>query len=396
MAAATFAALGRMWFSILVLGSATFVSITFLSFAVDGGRLSTLLFWLGLAGENNVGAWWSGMLLLLAAVFALDGYAVPNAGPGERRAWLSLSAVLLILSFDEIGSLHEYLANIGIGYLAFLAIPLFVLTCYSLLQLARAGKGLRRPALVLVAFALLGTVPLLEYIQHSREWPNPVIYGARAALEEGVELAGILLLVAVASGNSRALLQANGVGVFEFARHRTLVLAAAASLAPVLVAATFVLLYPGGPADWLAAACYFGCALLVVKRVLESRDAATLPVVVLIAWYLTASVGSNAMKLVWDPVVLGTPISLRGLFVALLLASAAPILHRAGRRVHPLPYAAGALVALVGARWPAAQLLWCSLPVLAALHFYAVESRLAADVRVAGGTPGGWAVAGPV
>src|SRR5690606_27659499 len=327
---------GRVWFSILVLGSATFVLVTFVAFALEGsGRVSTLLFWLGLAGENNVGAWWSGMLLLLAAAFALDGWSQPNAGTGERRGWLALAAALLILSFDEVGSLHEFLVNAGLRYLALLAIPLLVLGSYALLQLVRAGKGPRTPALVLLSFALLGTVPLQEYLQHSREWSSSLTYGLRGAVEEGIELAAILLLVAAASRNTRALIETQGRNPFVFARHRMIVLAVAASLAPVLVAATFVLPYPGGPADWLAAACYFGCALLVVRRIHSSPGAATLPVIALLVWYVAASVGSNAVKLVWDPAVLGTPISLRGLFVALLLATAVPILRYAGRRANP-------------------------------------------------------------
>lgn len=389
--------LGRAWFSFLVLGSATLVVVTFLSFAVEGIRpLSTLLFWLGLAGENNVGAWWSGMLLLLAAVFALDGFGRRRAEPAERRGWLALSAVLLILSFDEVGSLHEYLATAGLTYLAVLALPLLVLTCYALLQLVRSGQGLRVPALLLLAFALLGTVPLQEYIQHSREWPNPLVYGLRGALEEGIELAGILLLVAVTSRNTLGAIEdGRGEEAFELARHRPLVLGVAAALAPVLVAATFVLPYPGGPADWLAAAGYFGCALLVIRRIVAGQDDASAPVITLLAWYLAASVGSNAMKLGWDPVVLGMPVGVRGLFVALLLASAVPILRRAGRRASPVLFAGAAAAALVGSTWPQAQLLWCAFPVLVAWLIYAGESALGAGVPLAGDASGGIAVAGP-
>ncbi|HEX6994643.1 MAG TPA: hypothetical protein VF339_10920 [Gammaproteobacteria bacterium] len=251
------------------------------------------------------------------------------------------------------------------------------------------------PLLLLLAFALLGTVPLQEIIQHSREWPNPLVYGLRGAFEEGIELSGMLLLVAVTSRNTLGAIASGRGEVFEFARHRTLVLGVAASLAPVLVAATFVLPYPGGPADWLAAACYFGCALLVVRRIVVAQDDAAAPVVALFAWYVAASVGSNAIKLQWDPLVLGTPVGVRGLFVALLLASAVPILRSAGRRASPMLFAGAAAVSAVGSLWPHAQLLWCGLPVLVALHVYAGESALVADEPLAGDASGGMAVAGP-
>jgi len=385
----------RAWFSVLVICSAIFVFVTFLSFAFDGrGAVSTLLYWIGLAGENNVGAWWSGMLLLLAAAFALDGSVAPRARRAERSAWLALAAALAILSFDEVASLHEFLVNARLEYIAVLAVPLVGLIGYAWLTLLRSGQGLRIPALLLLAFALLGTVPLQEYIQQTREWPNPVVYGVRAALEEGIELSAILLLVAATSTNTLGAI-ADGRKPFEFARHRPLVLGVAAGLGPVLVAAAFVLPYPGGPADWLAAALYFGCALLVVRRIVTRQDHVTAPVIVLLAWYVTASVGSNAIKLVWDPAVLGTPIGVRGVFVALLLASAVPILRRAGRRVSPMLLLGAAAVTAVGSMWPHVQLLWCGLPVLVALHVYARESALVADVPLAGGASGSIAVAGP-
>jgi len=392
-AASRAASVGRAWFSILVLGSATLVFVTFLSYALDGhGAVSTLLYWIGLGGENNVGAWWSGMLLLLAAAFALDGAAARHASRRERSAWGAFAAALLVLSFDEVASLHEFLVSSSLEYIALLAVPLAGLIGYAWLELLRAGHR-RLPLLMLLAFVLLGTVPLQEYIQHSRDWSNPLVYGLRAAIEEGIELAGILLLVSITSTNTQTAI-ADGREPFAFARYRLPVLCVAAMLAPILVAATFVLPYPGGPADWLAAACYLGCALLVVRRVVTGRGGVMARVLVLFAWYLAASVGSNAIRLDWDPVILGTSVGVRGLFVALLLASAVPILRRAGRRANPILFGAAAAGAVVGSLWPHSQALWCGFPVLVALHVYAGESALAVDMPLAGARDD-MAVAGP-
>lgn len=392
-AASVAARVGRAWFSVIVLTSTILVSVTFLAFALENApRLSSLLFWFGLAGENNFGAWWSGMLLLVAAAFALDGSATAPGGSPASRGWRALAALLAILSFDEIASLHEYLANSGLGYLAALAVPLFALGCYSLWQLHSGNADRRALALIVVAFALLGTVPLQEIVQHSREWPDRVIYGLRGAIEEGTEIVAILLLVAVTATNTRTLLARPGGTAFVFARYRGVILVAAAALAPVLIVATFVLPYPGGPADWLAAASYLGCALLVVRRVLAGQDPLDGRIVALLGLYVAASAGSNAIKLVWDPVVLGTPVGLRGLFVAALLVAAVPILRGAGRRANPLLFGIAAAAALIGSMWPHAQLLWCALPVLVALCVFAAESGVAAEALVASAAPGAMAI----
>ncbi len=379
-AVALLAGLGRRWFGILALGSVAFVCITFVAFATENtGRLSMLLFWLGLAGENNVGAWWSGALLFVAAVFALDGTVAGKPG-AERKGWLALAGVLLVLSFDEVASLHEYLDSIDRAYLGIFALALFVAMVYAAWQFLRSGLDRRTLWLLALAFALLGTVPIQEIIQHSREWPSSVIYGVRGAVEEGTELAGILLLVLASSRNPRLLIGTPGGEPIEIANHRRPLLYAAIALAPLLVIGTFFLPYPGGPANWLASVCYLSGAMLVLRRLLRLRPAAPAAVVLLFAWYLAASLGSTAIRHDWDPIVLGTAVNLRGVFIALLLAVGLPILRSAGRRARPLVLGGIALAALVAALWwPESQALWCALPIIPAVYVYAVESALGAQ-----------------
>lgn len=373
---------GRRWFPVLVVVSALFVTATFLGFVAQAvGRPSFPLFWIGLAGENNVGAWWSAMLLLLAAMLAFDGFASPTKPDTERRGWLALAMLLLFLSFDELASLHEYLASRSLRQIAALALPLFALACYALIQLHRGGLWRRHVGLLLAAYILLGTVPLQEYIQHTREWPSTVIYGVRAAIEEGTEIAALLIFVALTRANTAALARA-GRSAFELiGRHGGLSIASAALLLPLLVAATFVLPYPAGPADWLASSLYFAAALLVVRGAMAGDGRSQRETLARLGLYLAASVGSNAIRYTWDPDVLGMPIALRGVLIALVLV-AAGAMHRAeGRQQGLLLVGAAPIVIAASVLLSDSRLLWWGLPPLVALWVFSAEHRASVAAR---------------
>jgi hypothetical protein len=364
------------WFAALVGVSALLLLITLLSYAFVGrGMVSVVFFWLGLGGENNVGSWWSGMLLALAAVFALDGVLDSGKPRCERRGWCSLGLALLLLSFDEVASLHEYLSVLGSEYLAVLGAVGLGLVGYALAQLHRAAVPGRTLGLLLVGFALLATVPLHEAVQHALEWESPVMYGTRALLEEGTEIAAMLLFVWVLRTNSVVALRVS-TGLFGLLAHRRrLIFIGAIALWPLLTAATFVLPYPGGPADWLASLLLLLCALLAIRTALFNGgvDGRSMW---LILFYASASAAANAVALEWDPVVLGMPVSVRGVVLALEVACAAVLLAANGRRVNvPRVLLIGAAIAASAVVWPASQLLWCGLPPLFALWSFSVESK---------------------
>jgi hypothetical protein len=337
--------------------------------------VSAVFFWLGLGGENNVGSWWSGMLLALAAVFALDGVLDSGKPRCERRGWCSLGLALLLLSFDEVASLHEYLSLLGSEYLGVLGAVGLGLVGYAMAQLRRAAVSGRLLGLLLAGFALLATVPLHEAVQHALEWQSPVLYGTRALLEEGTEIAAMLLFIGVLRANPLAALR-RSTGLFGLlAARRRLIFLIGIGLWPLLTAATFVLPYPGGPADWLAAVLLLLCGLLAIRTALLNGglDARSM---LLIAFYIGASAAANAVGVGWDPAVLGVPVSVRGVVLALELAAAAVLLTTNGRRVSVLRVLLVAMaIGASAAAWPASQLLWCGLPPLFALWSFSVESR---------------------
>ena len=364
--------------------SAALLVITFASYPlVDHRTLASVLFWLGLGGENNIGAWWSGMLLALTAFLAFDGFHDPTKPQAERQGWLALGFALLLLSFDEIASLHEYLSVLGLKYLAVLGVVGLAVASYGMLQLYRARRPKRTLFSLLLAFGLLATVPVHEMIQHALQWHNQVVYGLRAVLEEGTELVAMLIFVSVARATSSSLFRGSQDFLVAPVQHRHIITLTALLLWPVLTAATFALPLPGGPADWLAASLLMACALLALRAgVLRGGlDSRALSVV---AFYLAASAAANAVKFRWNPVVLGTTVSVRGITFALIVLAAVAILKANGRPLKPSrAILAAAGISASAVAWPSSQMLWCGLPPIVALWLYGVESKAAALVKTA-------------
>jgi hypothetical protein len=370
--------LTRRYMQLLVFVSVILSLVTFASYALQGhGILSAVLFLIGLGGENNIGSWWSGMLLLVGAVHAFDGYTHLDNAKSARKGWLTLALVLLLLSFDEVSSVHEYVANVS-GRLAWLPLGAigFVLVTYSILQLAKSGVGKRSITLIIVSFTMLGTIVLQEHFQHAISWSNPVVYGIRAFIEEGTEVAAMLILVFVTMANSQCNIERDRVNLFEATVVlRQLILLASIVTLPLLVWATFFLPFPGGPADWLAESLYLFCALRVIRAVIVEQRQLNARVLLLLFLYIGASAMSSVMSLDYNPAILGVPVSIRGVGVCAILIAAGPILRSNGRETTGLWIVTGAVVALIAVLYPQSQMIWCSIPPAVAIWIYSMESK---------------------
>jgi hypothetical protein len=230
---------------------------------------------------------------------------------------------------------------------------------------------------LLLAFGLLASVPIHETVQNVLEWPNPVIYGLRAVLEEGTEIIAMLIFVSVTQANSVVLMRTARDFFVALVHWGQLIALIALVLWLPLTAATFYLPQPGGPADWLAASLFLISALLatrsaVIRNKLDWRS------VTLVLYYLAASAAANAVSFAWDPVVFGVPVGLRGLVFAHLLVGAVAILRANQRRINsPRALLIAAVIAVCGLVWPTSQLLWCGLPPALALWLYSIEARAA-------------------
>jgi hypothetical protein len=367
--------------------------ITFLSYPLARhGFLSVILFSLGLGGERNVGAWWSGMLFVLAAVSALDRAVGSRAASTDYRAWTALAAAFLLLSLDEVAGLHEWLSLRGLIYLVPLGTLGLALVGYSLAHLRRAKMPL---SALLLGFALLATVPLQELLQNMREWTNPWAYGARAFVEEGTEVAAALLLIAGTNACLSRLGASRPEPFASLAKLGAPLFWLSLGALPLVIAAAHELNLTG-PADWLGSALFLACALLAISSM--RSDAAALPKA---AVYLLASVGANAVRPDWDPLVLSYSPNLRGLFFAALLLATALVVARGKpwrERCIWLALGGGTLLGalffphpqLVWSTWPAAVALFCLFIELTAIVGLRTEPPLPAPIdAVAGGVARG-------
>jgi hypothetical protein len=173
---------------------------------------------LNLRRESNFAAMWSGMLLLLVALHAFDGWALNKAvRPAVARAWLVISLVLVSLSFDEIGSLHERLpSETHLTYWLYIlpfALAYACLSVYALCVLYRSDDYRWNALLICAAFVLFGTVAIQEEIEWRLSLPSH-LKPIRGAIEEGTELLGMILLLKATMANTRGLLSRVGPSTF--------------------------------------------------------------------------------------------------------------------------------------------------------------------------------------
>jgi hypothetical protein len=243
-----------------------------------------LLSWLDLGHENNLGALWSGTVLLFLSLLAYDGYAFYRTRlPRVAHAWACVGCILVFLSLDEVGSIHERLGLLGrvdleIGRWTLilpLAMVLGVLFGRALLILWRAGGHHRRMAIMLaLGFGWLGSVAVHEHLQHALTWDTTWARAIRDMLEEGSELGGMLVLLWALMDHTTPFSRHAGpdnrptfAALTEKWRTVTVIALIAAPIAAWFTS-VFELADQGRPADWIAASLFVLTSLFAVRRFL--------------------------------------------------------------------------------------------------------------------------------
>lgn len=264
-------ALGTTYFRILV-GISVVLTLTTLVF-----RFRTHYFlWLApldLSHENDTAAWFSGMLLLLAAVEAMDGFRrLWSTDAKTALAWLLIAGMLVALSADEISSLHERIEDLSPGpILSFVpfAIGLAGASVWAFWQLWRTPSERRLVPGLVLGFAVLFSVAgqeILERVVMLPWYARPF----RWAFEEGWELAGMLILIYAMRTNSSGPWTLAGTATL-----RWFFVAAAAVMAWPLASVTAALNDQadlGHLSDWLSSALFLLSAVLVVRKSIHAAD----------------------------------------------------------------------------------------------------------------------------
>ncbi len=228
------------------------------------------------------------MFLIVIALHAFDGWLQNRAS--NRRvavAWLLLSVVLLVFSFDEIGSLHARAGWIG-NWSAWLTLLPFGLVFgamigYAVITLYFTPGQRTAAILIYIGFALLASMALQEYVEHNVDWTaNRYLQYFKARLrpvvEEGSELLGMLVLfwaaLSATGGLWRRARPAGSAALAGVVRLRRSILWTALVGAPALAYLTVIMPLSehdhGSPADWPAAALYLLAALAAFRPSFES------------------------------------------------------------------------------------------------------------------------------
>ncbi len=141
-----------------------------------------------LGHELNAATWWSGISLLSLSLLAYELFCTKK--DDTKTAWLILSLLLLALSLDEIGSIHERVG--GWSVLWKFAVVGTLLLAYSMITLFRSKESKRSATFLMIGFIMFATVAIQERLEHYLDWPF-LLKGIRVGVEEGTELLGILL-----------------------------------------------------------------------------------------------------------------------------------------------------------------------------------------------------------
>lgn len=162
--------------------------------APSGGVGWRLLYPFELGSENNVAVWWSAALLLICASLSYERFGRPDSR--DRLAWLCLSLLMVGFSIDEASSLHERISEgpspwINLAPFAFVSV---VVLSYCLVSLLRRPETRHSGVLIGLGFGMFFLAAFQEFLEHQLTWPDWAI-GLRVALEEGTELAGVILIL---------------------------------------------------------------------------------------------------------------------------------------------------------------------------------------------------------
>jgi hypothetical protein len=164
---------------------------------------------LNLGNENNLAAWYSSMLLLSVGLIAVVCYRVENLKIQRHKifatGWLVIATFFILLSFDELGSLHENAGQLTLfdvmddrSWESVVVIPgILVIVFMIIFAWLHLRKNYSTTFFMGLGTLLYVTVPFQEHFeiqlyhenQFNDSWRRPAWH---VVFEEGSELFGSL------------------------------------------------------------------------------------------------------------------------------------------------------------------------------------------------------------
>jgi hypothetical protein len=250
-----------------------------------------------LAQEMKFAPWWSGSLLLLCGVLA---YQLSTRDSDLQYSWLILASIFSLLSFDEIGSIHERATHTKGGFITLIIAGLlgsmaYIYACWILWKRKRNKYGV---ILLLAGLAVFGLVVPAEYLEHSLDWPY-YLEGPRAAFEEGLELSGMLIcLIGIIKFQSHSKSEGSVLELTlnpeKLPRLTTIItIAFAFHIGVSWFVVRFVTVgYRGNPAVWYFMAVFFVLALSYFRKAIIERSSVYYIYILFSIYFMLLSVGS--------------------------------------------------------------------------------------------------------
>ena len=205
--------------AVLLLGACVLVLLFWISLQLTGQGPQHEQFkrLFHLNGEGNVPAWYNSTLWLIAAQYSFRAHSAEQALGEKLKAgyWLGLSVGCVLLSLDEVASIHEALGKLldyragdpaGIQpvyrwvwlAVAIVGVVLTALVSFMLTLPRRVAVGLVASGAIFLLGALgMETVGSMVESGALTRWPLGLNWNRAFAVEEFLEMAGIVAYLIV-------------------------------------------------------------------------------------------------------------------------------------------------------------------------------------------------------
>ena len=187
----------NLFLCVVMLSLTGVVHKTFYESTITDQGLAYLLGLFALSHENSVATWYSSMLLFCTGMAALLCYWSTKAKPQRASffsyGWIFIACLFFLMSFDEMGSLHENLGKLELPEYVVIIPGIFVVIYMAIFAWLFLRKHVMTVVLLASGSMLFASIPIQEHFEikmwaaanYADTWQRPI---QLILLEEGSEL----------------------------------------------------------------------------------------------------------------------------------------------------------------------------------------------------------------